>query len=393
VKIIIKQGLVIDEDSPYHNQRVDIFLENGVISEVKKRIDRKGIKVIKEKNLHVSPGWLDIGAFNGEPGLEHRETLHSLKESAACGGYAYLAPFPNTSPVTDSKTQVEFLARSNHSHAVEILPIGAITKGANGDEVSEIKDLLAAGVVAFSDGHNSQLAWAQLVRSLEYLRGSGAKVIMPALQYPKFTQGQIHEGKISVSLGMVGMPDIEEEHSFSEIVRASRYTSCPVHLHNISCSGSVRMLKKEADEMISASVAYLNLLFTDEEMRHFNRYLKVIPPLREESDRKALIKAIVKGRVNTINTNHFPLSLEESDVEFGHAPFGSIGLETCFRAILSHVPEIPLERLIYCLSKGPYDALGLDRPTIDSGNQAALTLFSTSSESVFENNGRKLHLN
>ena len=132
MKILIRQGLVIDEDSPYHNQRIDILLENGVIADIKKRIDKKGIKVIEDKDLHVSPGWMDIGAFNAEPGFEHRETLHSLKESAASGGYINLAPFPNTNPVTDNKTQVEFLVKSNHSHVVKVLPIGAITKGANG---------------------------------------------------------------------------------------------------------------------------------------------------------------------------------------------------------------------------------------------------------------------
>lgn len=377
MKILIKNATVYDDRSPVHLQKTDILIIDGLITKIASEISESADHVISSPELCVSPGWLDIGPFNGEPGYEQREDLHSLKNAAAKGGYAYIAPLPNTNPTIDSKSQINFLQRQNDFHATEILPIAAASIGANGIDMSEVIDLVQSGAIAISDGYKSNISKGNLVRIMQYVKGIGATYIHYLPSNVLSADGQINEGEMSILLGMEGIAAIEEIISVQEVLAIAEYVDYPIRIQNISTSAALKLIEKSKSD-VTVSVPYLNLTVSEGALRSFDVNLKVLPPLRQEAERKALIKAINKGKINCITSNHMPIKVEDKDKEFGLSKFGAIGLETCFAGIWTFATDINLDRVVYCLSQGAYDMLGLPCPSLSEGEKSVLTLFDPS---------------
>ena len=170
MSILLKNARLYDSRSKYHLKRVDLLIKDGKIKKIGSDIKSRGVQIVKSKNLSVSPGWLDIGAYNGEPGHEALEDLTSLKKSAAAGGYIYLATLPTTAPSIDSKSQISYLQKNNDNGVTEILPVACATQGAKGAVISEMIDLDHSGAVAFTDGPDHQIDRGQLLRILQYLK-------------------------------------------------------------------------------------------------------------------------------------------------------------------------------------------------------------------------------
>ncbi len=380
MKILIKDATVYDPNSRHHLDKKDILVQDGTILEIGHDLsDRKALLITSGK-LCVSPGWLDIGAFNGEPGFEYREDLSSLKNAAAAGGYVRLAPLPNTIPVADNYAIIRNLLSRNSEHAVEIFAMASSTSGSKGTQLSEIYDLNQADVVAFCDGYRLEQDLGQLVRTLDYIKGINGLLVSPLLKGCIHPNGQMNEGNPSTRLGMTGMPAVEEEINAFNLLRLAEYTGCRVLAHNISVGSVAKMLTKNQSPNVHVSIPYMNVIFSDNDLMDFDVNLKVWPPLRSDEDRRALIKMINSGKIEVINSNHMPLSTEEKDLEFGHALFGATGLETCFRALLTYAPEINIEQLVNCLSQGSYNALSLAPPKVEEGEKAVLTLFDPDHE-------------
>ena len=372
MSILLKNARLYDSRSKYHLKRVDLLIKDGKIKKIGSDIKSRGVQIVKSKNLSVSPGWLDIGAYNGEPGHEALEDLNSLKKSAVAGGYIYLATLPTTTPSIDSKSQISYLQKNNDNGVTEILPVACATQGAKGAVISEMIDLDHSGAVAFTDGPDHQIDRGQLLRILQYLK----RIDGIYLHYPKHNclvnNGQISEGAQSMKLGLVGMPKTEEKLETLSAIEIARYVGSDIHIHNISTPD---VIQKSSDIQISYSVPFLNLIHTDKDLEGFDTNLKVIPPLREQSDKNGLIKLINKGKINCINSNHRPVLQEDKDKEFGMAKFGNIGLQNCYAALNTHATKLEEERLIYCLSQGAYEYLKLDAPKIEMGHDARLTIF------------------
>jgi dihydroorotase len=374
MKILLKEATIYDTQSVHHLDQMDLLIEDGIILKVAKGIEAPYAQVIKSDHLCISPGWLDVGTFNGEPGYEQREDLNSLKEAGAHGGYVFLAPQPNTQPAVDSKAQINFLQRQNDFYPTEILPLATATVGAKGQDMSEMVDLLHAGAVAFTDGSASQLSKGHVLRTLEYLKGVGGLYIHYLPKNNLALNGQINEGIMSIQLGLEGSPIIEEIINLQEVLTIASYADTKMSIHNISTAKSIKLINK-SDSDIYPSVPYLNLIKDENHLADFNVNLKVWPPLRTEKDRKELALAIEKGDINCINSNHMPVLQEDKDREFGLAKFGAVGLETCFAGVKTLAKAISIERLVFCLSEGPYEFLDLDAPTIKEGAKSVLTLF------------------
>jgi len=367
MSILLKNARLYDSRSKYHLKRVDLLIKDGKI----KKISR-GVEVVKSKNLSVSPGWLDIGAYNGEPGHEALEDLNSLKKSAAAGGYIYLATLPTTAPSIDSKSQITYLQKNNDNGVTEILPVACATQGAKGAVISEMIDLDLSGAVAFTDGPDHEINRGQLLRILQYLKRIDGIYIHYLKHNCLVSNGQISEGAQSMKLGLVGMPKTEEKLETLNAIEIARYVGSDIHIHNVSTPD---VIQKSADIQISYSVPFLNLIHTDKDLEGFNTNLKVIPPLREQSDKNGLIKLINSGKINCVNSNHRPVLQEDKDKEFGMAKFGNIGLQHCYAALNTHATKLEQERLIHCLSQGAYEYLKLDAPRIEVDQEARLTLF------------------
>ncbi len=372
MSILLKNARLYDSRSKYHLKRVDLLIKDGKIKKIGSDIKSRGVEVVKSKNLSVSPGWLDIGAYNGEPGHEALEDLNSLKKSAAAGGYIYLATLPTTAPSIDSKSQITYLQKNNDNGVTEILPVACATQGAKGAVISEMIDLDLSGAVAFTDGPDHEINRGQLLRILQYLKRIDGIYIHYLKHNCLVSNGQISEGAQSMKLGLVGMPKTEEKLETLNAIEIARYVGSDIHIHNVSTPD---VIQKSADIQISYSVPFLNLIHTDKDLEGFNTNLKVIPPLREQSDKNGLIKLINSGKINCVNSNHRPVLQEDKDKEFGMAKFGNIGLQHCYAALNTHATKLEQERLIHCLSQGAYEYLKLDAPRIEVDQEARLTLF------------------
>ena len=371
MKILIKGVKVYDRQSPHHGKVVDIAILNGKISDIAKNLKSNGYsRILSEEGLCISPGWLDIGSFNGEPGFEHREDINTLRESAARGGFIYLAPFPNSNPVLDNKSQVDFLLSKNKEHPVQFLAIGSITKDADGVDLAEIIDMQNAGAIAFSDGFSRHFSYENVLRQMQYLRGVNALGIYNSIA-SSFGDEGIHEGAVSVELGLEGIPYVYEKLWTQAIIDLARYSEARIHIHNISDSEAL------ADTSgLSVSTSYLNLIYDDKEMSDYNIMLKVLPPLRPETTRKRLANAVKRGKITVINSNHRGINNEDKIREYGQAAFGAVGLETCFAALNTMCRELDTETIVHVLSTGGYEVLGQQRTVVNTGYNAELTIFN-----------------
>ena len=335
---------------------------------------------------------MDIGTHIGEPGLEHRETIESAANAAAAGGYTDIAVMPTVDPVTHSKSEVSYIANNQPNNGVRIHSIGAVSKNAKGEDLTEMIDMSRAGAIAFGDGLRSIKDSGMMMRALQYAKAVNKPIINYSLDKSLAHDGQMHEGNVSVSLGMQGIPSLAEQVAVQRDLYLTKYTESELVLHCISSGESCDLIKKAIKDKInvSATVAYLNLIHTDEDVRSFNSNLKVKPPLRSNEDRKSLIKSVRKGSIRTIVSNHVPLEEEQKKLEFSYAGFGATGLETCFAAVNTYLSEdLSLEQIISALTVGPRSQMKANIPTIKSGEIACLTVFDPSISWTYESRTKK----
>ncbi len=383
MNLLIRNAKIISRDKALHGKTKDILIKNGVIEKIATRISDNQAKIVSSPNLHISIGWMDIGTQIGEPGFEHRETIRSVSKAAASGGFTAIAPFPNTYPTVDGKSGVQYVLNNSTRELVDFLPIGAATKNTEGKELTEMVDMSEAGAVAFSDGKYSIQNSGMLLRALQYSRSTGKKIIQNSYDKSLDHCGTVHEGKTSVTLGMEGIPSLSEYVPLKRDIELAEYAESSIIIHLLSTAKSVGLVE-QANKNVFATVGYQNLIHSDEDLIDFDVNLKVFPPLRETTDKEALVNAIKKGIINAICTNHIPWDDESKKLEFSYAEYGAIGLETCYAALNTHLSKtlsqkVIVERLAY----GPREILDLDIPEIKIGSKANLCLFDPSSEWEF----------
>ncbi len=378
MRILIKSGTILDPNAAHHGQQADILIEDGIIQSIGKLPDAKADKVLDAINCHISIGWLDIGTHIGDPGFEQREDMDSLSAAAIAGGYTAIASMPNTKPSIHSKSEVQYLKNHAIAQLIDVFPIGAISQNCAGKELAELYDMQQAGAVAFSDGKHPILHAGLLMRALDYSKAFGGLVINHPHEPSLISNGQIHEGKVSISMGLRGIPSISEELMLQRDIQLLEYTQSKLHVLNISTAKSVELVRqaKASGLHLTASVAAMNLTETDEALQHFDVQYKVLPPLRDEHARTALQEGLQDGTIDCITSNHTPLEQEQKKLEFPNASFGTIGLETTFAHL--HTQQIlALEQLVEKLAQQPRKVLNLEMPSIQTGSLANLTIFNT----------------
>jgi len=383
--ILIKNATILSPQSKYHNSKKDILIKNGEIQKIASRITEAKAKLITSQNLHISLGWIDVGTSSGEPGFEHRESLDSLSQAAAAGGYTALAIFPNTQPVIDNKSSVQYILNSTKDHIVDYFPIGALSKNCQGEDITEMIDMTKNGAIAFSDGVLSVKSNGLLLRALEYIKSTDGVIIHRPEDHSISNGNDIHEGQVSTSLGLKASPSLSEFLTVERDIQLATYAESKLLVHGISAKESVEKLVSNKSKNITCSVNYLNLCLTEEAIQTFDTNCKVSPPLRHQSDKDALIKALNTGTIDIIASNHIPLEEELKKKEFVYAEAGAIGLQTCFSGILSHAQNIKLDKVINCLTIKARKVLGISIPEIEIGAVANLTLFDPEEEWVYDN--------
>ena len=375
MSVLIKNATIIYPGHNLHKSKRDILIKNGVIEKIASRITSKASKVIESSQLHLSPGWMDIGTFSGEPGYENRESLETLSRTAASGGYTALATFPNTNPVTESKSGIQYILHTTQNHLVNYYPIGALSKGCAGEEITEMIDMHNHGAVAFSDGLKSLDSSGLMMRALDYVKSVGSLIIHHPQDNTLSHGNLVHEGAVSTGLGMRDNPSLSEILILDRDIELNKYTNSQLLVHNISTKEAVTRLKGLSKSGISSSVSYLNLCKTASAVSSFDSNMKTVPPLRSENDRQALISGINKATIQVISSNHKPLEDEAKKMEYSYAKAGAIGLQTCYSGLMTDASELSTERLVECLALNPRTILGLPHPELKAGAEAELSLF------------------
>lgn len=366
----------------------DISIRDGVIEAIEKNLPAEAGAEIRafDREVYVSPGWFDMGIQTGDPGFEHREDLQSAARAAAAGGFTAVACFPNTSPAVDGKSAVVYIQNKTAGNVVTFHPVGAISTHAEGKDLAELYDMHAAGAVAFSDGNRPVQDAGLLLRALQYVKAFNGLVVHQPHHKSIAAGGQMHEGVRSTMLGLKGIPALGEEITIQRDLSLLNYAGGRLHLHLLSTRKGVDLVRaaKAAGLPVTASVAVVNLCFTDDRLAEFDSHWKVLPPLRDADHREALLEGLADGTIDFICSNHVPWDSEAKNLEFPFAEFGMIGLETAFALCRTFLDEhLPVEMLVQKWAIAPRQALGLPLPEIAPGARAELTLFDPEASWTF----------
>ncbi|MDY7395606.1 dihydroorotase [Aureibaculum sp. 2210JD6-5] len=381
--LLIKSAKIIDKNSPFHLKTQDVLIEKGKVSTIASNIkNTKKIKEIALDNLHISIGWFDTSVSFGEPGFEERETIVNGLKVAAKSGFTAVAMNPNTNPVIDNKSAVEFLVNKAKSNIVDMFPIANLTQQAKGQELAELFDMHKSGAIAFGD-YNKAVDNANLMKiALLYAQNFDGLVLSFPQNNSLSNLGSANEGATSTKLGLKGNPAIAEELQIARDLFLLEYTGGKLHIPTITTEKSVKLIadakKKGLD--VTCSVSAHHLFLTDDELNEFNTNYKVSPPLRTKKDVNSLKKGIIDGTIDIITSDHNPIDVENKKIEFENAMEGSIGLESFFGAVNE---VLPLENLIDGITNKPRKRFNIVNPTIVEGQIANITLFNPDVEYEF----------
>ncbi|MFM9825319.1 dihydroorotase [Flavobacterium sp.] len=382
MNIIIREAKVIDSKSPFHNKIVDILIVDGRIQKIENSISNpKNVQEVSLDNLHISQGWFDSSVSLGEPGFEDRETIANGLNVAARSGFTAIALQPNSYPIIDNQSQINFVKNKANGFTTQLYPIGALTKNSEGKDMSELFDMKNAGAVAFGDYNKSTDSANILKIALQYVQDFDGLVIAFAQDATIKGNGVANEGVASTRLGLKGIPNLAEELQISRNLFLLEYTGGKLHIPTISTAKSVQLIKdaKAKGLNVTCSVAVHHLVLTDSTLEGFDTRFKVTPPLRTEIDRQALIAGILDNTIDMITSDHNPIDIENKKMEFDYAKNGTIGLESTFGSLST---VLSIEKIIEKLTVGKA-TFGIDIQTITEGNKANITLFNPDGKSIF----------
>jgi len=382
MNVILRKAKIIDAKSAFHNQIMDVEIADGIFKNIGTNLENKdSFKEIELANLHISAGWFDSSVCFGEPGFEDRETIANGLNVAAKSGFTGVALQPNSTPIIDNQSQINFVKSKANGFATELFPIGALTKNSEGKDLAELFDMKNAGAIAFGD-YTKNIDNANLLKiALQYVHDFDGLVIAFSQEPNIKGSGVVNEGIVSTRLGLKGIPDLAEELQIVKNLFILEYTGGKLHIPTISTAKSAQLIReaKAKGLNITCSVSVHHLVLTDEKLETFDTRFKVAPPLRTDENRKAVLEAIKDGTIDVITSDHNPMDIEHKKMEFDLAKNGTIGLESAFTSLMTVLPvEIIIEKLV----AGRQLFLNVEH-TIELSKPANITLFSTEGRSLF----------
>ncbi len=390
MNILVKNGRIID---PANNldEELDILVSEGRIARIARpgSISEDGAYVIDASGRLVVPGLVDMHVHLREPGFEYKETIETGTASARAGGFTSVCCMPNTRPVNDNRSVTEFiLSLAGKTGFVNVFPVGAITKGSNGEELADIGELYDAGCVAISDDGRPVMSAALMRRAMEYAGIFGMPVISHCEDTSLSFKGVMNEGFVATELGLRGIPRAAEEVMVARDVLLAELTGCRLHIAHVSTAGSVRIIReaKQRGVKVTCETCPHYFVLTEEAARGYNTMAKMNPPLRTGSDVEAIKSGLKDGTIDVIATDHAPHALDEKAVEFDNAAFGIVGLETAVGLSLGLVREgvLGLPEFVRKLSLNPASILDLNKGTLSVGADADITIIDPEIEWTVE---------
>ncbi len=389
--LLIKNATISDPLSALHGKRSDILIRKGSISSIGKNLKEKADKVIEGKNLHVSPGWVDVLADYCDPGYEHKESISSGLAAAAAGGFTDVIIVPNTQPAITTKSVLEYVQKKGSGHDAQLHVLGAVSKNIEGKDLAEMMDMWHAGAIAFSDGWHPIQNAGLMLKALEYVKAFNGIIVQLPVHAALAQGGLMNEGETSVRLGMSGIPNIAESLLVQRDIELVRYTGSRIHFSGVSTPESLALIKAAKKEGldVTCSVTPYHLLFTEQALQQYESVYKVEPPLRTEAERKQLVKALSDGTIDCIATHHRPQDWDAKVKEFEYAQPGMIGQETCLSMLIAAAPKVDITRWVELLSVNPRKIFGLPQATIAEGTKANITVFDPEASWVYDTSNKQ----
>jgi dihydroorotase len=389
--IVIKNGRVIDPASGT-DRVADVLIVDGRIAGVAPNLSSPKAEVFDASGMVVAPGFIDMHVHLREPGFEHAETIESGSRAAAAGGFTSVCCMPNTKPVNDSAMVTSYIVEQARSKAVvNVFPIGAITKGSGGEELSAIGAMKAAGAVAISDDGLPVMNARVMRRAMEFAKSYGVPIIQHCEDLNLSAGGDMHEGAQSVRWGLRGIPAASEDVMVARDLLLAELTGARYHVAHLSTKNAVAMVEhaRRAGLAVTCETTPHHFALCDAEMFAYDSNYKMKPPIRSECDRDAVMAGLARGVIGAIATDHAPHPGSEKMQEFERCPFGIIGLETAIGLAMEslvHPGRITLARMIELFTTGPESVMRLGRGTLATGAPGDVTVFSPDHEWTYDVN-------
>ncbi len=392
MKLLITGGHLID---PTENQNSgkNLLIEDGkVVAWLNQNENApEDAEVFDATGLIVAPGFIDLHVHLREPGQEHKETIASGCAAAVMGGFTSVCPMPNTNPVNDNAAITRYMIeQAERAGLANVFPVGAITKSSDGVELAEMGEMKAAGAVAVSDDGRSVPSAGMMRRAMEYAKDFDLPIIDHCEDKSLSCGGVMHEGKISLLLGLKGMPALAEDLDAVRDIILAKETGAHVHIAHISTKGAIEIVRRAKNENINVTceVTPHHFTLTDKMVEGYDTNTKMSPPLRSEEHLEAILEAIKDGTIDAIATDHAPHHADEKALEYDRAPFGITGLETAVGLAfneLVHKGIIDLVKFVELCSANPAKILRLkNRGTLKAGSIADVTILDPELEWTYK---------
>lgn len=381
--LLLKNAHVID---PLNNldELTDILVRDGQVVAVGTDIVLPEKLLVKDcDGKYLLPGMIDVHVHFRDPGQEYKEDLLSGMRAAAHGGFTGVVPMANTKPIIDTGAMIDFILEKAawEPGRTRIYPLGACTKGLQGEELAEMGDMYASGAVAFSDDGRGIQDAGIMRRVLDYAKMFGTPVLSHCQMEDIVGDGVVNEGVISTRLGLSGWPAAGEEVQIMRDIELARLTGCHVHIQHLTTKRAVDIIARAKDEgvPVTCEVTPHHLFLNEDDIKaeSYDTHFKMNPPLRTKEDNIALQEALIDGRIDMVATDHAPHAAHEKSLEFNFAPFGTTGLETALGLLLTNLVlpgKMSWQRLVEVTSIAPRKLIGVDQVELKEGSTADYTI-------------------
>ncbi len=388
---IIKNGHVIDKKNALDG-KMDILISDGMIVEIGENIEKIGAEIIDAEGMYVSAGLIDMHVHLREPGYEYKEDIESGTAAAAAGGFTSVCPMPNTNPVCDNAVTVRYIKeREREAAHCRVFPIGAVTKGLKGEELAEIGEMKKEGIVAISDDGRPVSNGSVMRRAMQYAAGFDLQVISHCEDLSLLDGGQMNDSVTATLMGLRPIVPAVEEAMVARDILIAEHEGKKIHIAHVSTKNSVDLVRqaKKRGVKVTCETAPHYFVLTDKAVEGFDTNAKMNPPLRDESDREAIIEGLCDGTIDCIITDHAPHHIDEKRVEFEKAANGIVGLETSLGLSITYLVKsgrMTLGEMLEKMTYNPSHILNLDLGEIAVGKIADLTIFDPDEEWVVDVN-------
>lgn len=387
--ILLKNATVVNDDDMFE---ADVLIDGEIISRIDKNISAPEAKIIDCDGKLVFPGFVDMHCHLRDPGQTHKEDIVTGARAAVCGGFTAVCCMPNTTPTIDNPALVEYVVnKAKTAGGAEVYPIGSITRGLNGEELTEFGKMKRLGAIAVSDDGKPVESGAVMLNALKYAKTFNIPLISHSEDKSLSGDGVVNDGENATVAGLKPIPKAAESAAIARDVLLAEEANAPIHIAHVSTERSIDIIRNAKARGVKVTCETCPHYFaaTDDEILSYNTNAKINPPLRGQSDVSAVIAGIVDGTIDVIATDHAPHSRDEKNVEFDYAPFGSVGLETAFAVSYTHLvltDIIKLTDLCRLMSSKPRQILGLDGGRIETGVRADITIIDPDEEYVVDAN-------